>query len=386
MKYLDDYRERAADDLLERIRDTVTRSWTLMDACGAAHHLLRFANDRALPEGLGLVHGPGCPVCAMPVEALDRAIAVAAEAGVIFCTSGDLLRVPGRRGSLHDVRERHGDVRVVYSPLDALALAKKSPDHTVVFFAVGFETTAPTAAAAVREADRLGLANFVLLSAQVRMAPALAAVLEAPGHRAQAVLVAGHVGTVMGLREFEPLAERHRVPVIVTGSEPVDLLESILRAVSQLERGTHQVENQYERAVRPDGNPHARASIEAVFEPVDVAWRGLGLVPGCGLALRAQYRRFDAAARFPETVPEHEPASAGPPELPCREVVSGRLRPFDCPSFGSRCTTDRPLGAPMVSSEGPCAAYHRYRRQPRATVLDRPINDVVPTPFAPRGA
>lgn len=383
MKYLDDYRERAAEGLLERIRDTTTRSWTLMEACGAAHHLLRFAIDRALPVGLELVHGPGCPVCAMPLEALERAVALAGEPGVIFCTSGDLLLVPGCHGSLYDARERQGDVRVVYSPLDALALARKNPERTVIFFAVGFETTAPAAAAAVREADRLGLTNFVLLSAQVRMAPALAAVLEAPGRRAQAVLAAGHVGTVMGLREFERLAERHRVPVVVTGSEPVDLLEGILRAVVQLERGTHAVENQYERAVRPDGNPQARASIEAVFEPVDVAWRGLGRLPGYGLALRERYRQFDAAARFPDALPEHDPAA---PCSPCGDVVSGRLRPCDCPSFAHRCTPDRPLGAPMASPEGPCAAYHRYRRKPGGPLLERPLSNVVPTPFAPRGA
>lgn len=384
MKYLDDYRDpRAAEALLKQVRATATRPWTLMDATGGVRHLLRLGVDRALPAGLELVQGPGCPVCAMPESSVDRAVAIATRPDVIFCTSGDLLRVPGRRGTLQDAQGR-ADVRVVYSPLDALGLAKKNPERTVVFFAVGFETTAPAAAAAVREADRLGLANFTMLSAQVRMAPLLDALLAAPGRRVRAVIAAGHVGTVMGLREFGPLVRRHGVPVVVAGAEPVDLLEGILRAVVQLEGGAYELENQYERAVRPDGNPLARASIEAVFEPADVAWRGVGRLPACGLTLRERFRPFDADARFPD--PDRGP---GPTtlDLPCEKVVAGRLRPADCPAFGTRCTAVRPLGAPMASPEGTCAAYHAHARRPPDPLLDRPIHDIAPaTSCSPRGA
>lgn len=361
MKYLDEYRDAAAARaLLDRIARTVTRPWTLMEVCGGqTHNLMKFGIDRALPEGVELVHGPGCPVCVTPLEALDRAMSIAGRPGVVFATFGDMLRVPGSHENLFQVRGRGGDVRVVYSPLDAVELAKKLPDRQVVFLAVGFETTAPTAAAAVIEADRLGLHNFSLLVSHVRVPPAMEAILGAPGNRVQAFLAAGHVCTVMGYGEYFPIVEKYRVPIVVTGFEPVDLLDGILRAVRQLEEGRHEVENQYARLVRPEGNPAARAAVETVFEIIDYPWRGIGTIPASGLALKGAYRKYDARERFPD---------AGPPSVEsadCRsgEVLAGRLKPDQCPMFGTVCNPDRPLGATMVSAEGACAAYYRYRRR-----------------------
>jgi hydrogenase expression/formation protein HypD len=360
MKYLDEYRDAATmRDLLERIRRALTRPWTLMEVCGGqTHNLMKFGIDRALPNGLELVHGPGCPVCVTPLETLDRAMEIAARPDVLFCTFGDMLRVPGSRENLFGVRGHGGDVRVVYSPLDALALAVKHPDRQVVFLAVGFETTAPTAAATVIEADRLGLENFSLLVSHVRVPPAMEAILRAPGNRVQAFLAAGHVCTVMGGREYQPIARRYGVPIVITGFEPVDLLEGIWRTVRQLEQGTCAVENQYSRSVRLDGNPHAQAALEQVFEVVDYPWRGIGVLPASGLALRDRYRRFDARARFATASgPAVEPA-----ECQSGLVLAGRLKPNDCPAFATRCTPDQPLGATMVSAEGACAAYYHYRR------------------------
>ncbi len=301
MKYLDSYRDpRAAGALLEEIRRLASRPWVVQEICGGqAHNLVRFGIDRDLPEGLALAHGPGCPVCATPAETIDRALAMAGRPGVIVAAPGDLLRVPGGwgRGSLLDARESGADVRAVYSPLDALALARKNPDREVVVVAAGFETTAPAAAAAVVEAERLGLENLSLLSAFFRLAPAVAALRNAPGPRSHAVLVAGPVCAVTGVREYETLAENDQIPIIVTGPEPVDLLDAILRAVRQLEWGTHAVENQYDRAVRPDGNPQARSAIAVAFEPADACWRGLGRLPDSGLVLRDRFRQFDASAR-----------------------------------------------------------------------------------------
>lgn len=360
MKYLDEYRAAGpARALLERIRKTVTRSWTLMEVCGGqTHNLMKFGIDRALPDGVELVHGPGCPVCVTPLETLDRAMAVAARPEVTFATFGDMLRVPGSHENLFQVRSRGGDVRIVYSPLDALKLAQSNPDRQVVFLAVGFETTAPTAAAAVLEADRLGLDNFSILVSHVRVPPAMEAILASPGNRVQAFLAAGHVCTIMGYGEYFPIAARYHVPIVVTGFEPVDLLEGIWRAVRQLEEGRAEVENQYARLVRPEGNPAARSALETVFEVVDYPWRGIGPIPASGMALKGRFRRYDARERFPDAaVPSEEPDE-------CRsgEVLAGRLKPSQCPAFGTKCTPDRPLGATMVSSEGACAAYYRYRR------------------------
>jgi hydrogenase expression/formation protein HypD len=364
MKYLDAYRDpQTARALLEQIARSASRPWSLLEVCGGqAHNLVRFGIDRDLPPGLELVHGPACPVCALPAVTVDRAVAIAGRAGVIVAAPGDLLRVPGGRGreTLLEARGRGADVRAVYSPLDALALARKHPDREVVVITAGFETTAPAAAAAVVEAERLGLANLSLLCAFFRLAPAVASLLAAADDLGSAVLVAGPACAVTGLREFETLAERFRTPVIVTGPEPVDLLDAIARAVRQLEAGTYKVENQYDRAVRPDGNPQVRAAISAAFEPADASWRGLGMLPASGLILRERFRRFDASARYSEAA---RPPSA-PADCPDADLISGRLKPLGCPAFGTRCTPEHPLGPFMVSAEGVCAAFHRYRRSP----------------------
>ena len=360
MKYLDEYRAAGpARVLLEQIRRTVTRPWTLMEVCGGqTHNLMKFGIDRALPEEVELVHGPGCPVCVTPLETLDTAMAMAARPGVIFATFGDMLRVPGSHENLFDVRSRGGDVRIVYSPLDAVKLARAHPDRQVVFLAVGFETTAPAAAGAVLEADQQGLENFSVLVSHVRVPPAMEAILGSAGNRVQAFLAAGHVCTIMGCEEYYPMATRYHVPIVVTGFEPVDLLEGIWRAVQQLEEGRAEVENQYSRLVRPQGNPAARAAIETVFEIIDFPWRGIGKIPASGMALSRRYRRFDARLRFAgEVLPSVESQA-------CRsgEVLAGRLKPSQCAAFGTLCNPDHPLGATMVSAEGACAAYYRYRR------------------------
>jgi hydrogenase expression/formation protein HypD len=330
-----------------------------MEVCGGqTHNLMKFGIDRALPEEVELVHGPGCPVCVTPLETLDRAMTIAASPGVIFATFGDMLRVPGSHENLFQVRARGGDVRIVYSPLDAVNLACSNSGRQVVFLAVGFETTAPTAAGAVLEADRRRLDNFSVLVSHVRVPPAMEAILGSPGNRVQAFLAAGHVCTVMGYEEYHALAARYHVPIVVTGFEPVDLLEGIWRAVRQLEHGKAEVENQYARVVRPGGNTAARAAIDTVFETVDYPWRGIGPIPASGMALKGRYRRFDARERFPdEGKPSLESAE-------CRsgEVLAGRLKPSDCAAFGIRCSPEHPLGATMVSAEGACAAYYRYRR------------------------
>lgn len=359
MKYLDEYRAAGpARVLLSQIRQTVTQRWTIMEVCGGqTHNLMKFGIDRALPEEVELVHGPGCPVCVTPLETLDRAMAIAVRPEVIFATFGDMLRVPGSRENLFQVRSRRGDVRIVYSPLDAVNLARENPDRQVVFLAVGFETTAPTAAGAVLEADRLGLDNFSLIVSHVRVPPAIEAILGSAGNRVEAFLAAGHVCTVMGYEEYHPIAERFHVPIVVTGFEPVDLLEGIWRAVRQLEAGRAEVENQYARAVRPLGNLAARAAIETVFTVVDYPWRGIGPIPASGMALKGRYQRYDACRRFPDVTPP----SREPEECKSGEVLAGRLRPSACPAFGTRCNPDHPLGATMVSAEGACAAYFRYR-------------------------
>jgi hydrogenase expression/formation protein HypD len=360
VKYLDEYRDgQAAQRYLETLRSVVTRPWTLMEVCGGqTHAIVRYGIDELLPAGLTLIHGPGCPVCVTPVAVLDRAMRLARRPGVVFASFGDMLRVPGSETDLLHVRAEGGDVRVVYSPLDAIALAEREPDREVVFFAVGFETTAPANAIAVRLAARKELRNFSMLVAQVRVPPALEAILASPECRVQGFLAAGHVCTVMGTAEYLPLAQRHGVPVVVTGFEPLDLLQGVAMAVRQLEEGRSQVEIQYARAVRPEGNPAARAAMDDVFEVTDREWRGLGAIPASGLRLRERYARFDAERRFPDAAPP----SREDPECLAGLVLQGRRQPPACPAFGGRCTPEHPLGAPMVSSEGACAAYYRYRR------------------------
>jgi hydrogenase expression/formation protein HypD len=388
MKYLDAYRDpHAARELLDEIRQAVTRPWVVLDVCGGqAHNLLRIGADRDLPEGLELVHGPGCPVSATPAGFVDRALALAARPGAIVGAPGELLRVPGARGheTLQAAQARGADVRVVYSPLDALALARKHPDREVIGLAVGFETTAPTAAAAVLEAERLGLDNLALLTSYLRLAPAVEALWAAPGNRARAVLAPGPVAAVTGLGPFAPLVERFGATVVVVGPGPVDLLDGLARAVRRLERGEPAVENQYARAVRPDGNPQAQATIAAVFEPTAARWRGLGLVAASGLTLRPHFHRFDASARYPEA---RDDAPAVPSsECGDGDVVAGRCAPAGCPAFGTRCTPAHPLGASMVAAEGTCAAYYRFRRpvDPNATPSPGTV-PVLPEPAYPGG-
>ena len=362
MRFVDEYRDQAAAQrYLELIARTVTRPWTLMEICGGqTHTFVKSGVDRMLPESLTLVHGPGCPVCVTPLERIDRALAIAARPEVIFTSFGDMLRVPGSAADLLSVKARGGDVRMVYSPLDAVALARKHPDRQVVFFAVGFETTAPANAMAVWQADKLGLANFTILSSHVLVPPAMEAILGSPATRVQGFLAAGHVCAVMGYEEYEPIAARHRVPIVVTGFEPLDLLQGVYLAVRALEEGRVGVENQYARAVTREGNRPAQALMRQVFEVCDRAWRGIGVIPASGLALRPAYARFDAAQRF-------DVGAISPRESPlciAGRIMQGLAKPHQCSAFGTLCTPEHPLGAPMVSSEGACAAYYQYARKP----------------------
>ncbi len=362
MRFVDEYRDdRIARALVEEIHRTATRPWTVMEVCGGqTHTLIRSGIDELLAPTISLVHGPGCPVCVTPLALIDEAIAIAKRPDAILCSFGDMLRVPGSSEDLLMARAAGGDVRVVYSPLDALEVARRNPDRIVVFFGVGFETTAPANAMAVLQAARLGIENFALLVAHVLVPPAIVAILATPGNRVQGFLAPGHVCAVQGWREYEPLARDHRVPIVVTGFEPVDLLEGILMLVRQLEEGRHEVENQYVRAVVREGNQQAQAVVAEVFETCDRAWRGIGVIPKSGLRLREPYRRFDAEVRFPR---EGAPASESEICI-AGEVLTGRARPDRCPAYGTLCTPSTPLGAPMVSSEGACAAYYLAGRPP----------------------
>ncbi len=363
MKYVAEYREpEQVRRLADRIRNTVTRPWNIMEVCGGqTHSIVRFALDELLPPQLQLIHGPGCPVCVTPVEMIDKALAIAARPEVIFCSFGDMLRVPGSQKSLLEVKSQGADVRIVYSPLDAVTLAEKHPDRQVVFFAVGFETTAPANAMAVVQAKRLQLDNFSMLVSHVLVPPALRAVLDSPSCCVQGFLAAGHVCAIMGFDEYQPIAQKYHVPIVVTGFEPLDILQGVSMCVLQLEQGRAEVENQYARAVRREGNLPAIQCIHQVFEPVARKWRGIGEIPSSGLRLRDAYAEFDADRRFGV---QHMTADE-PAECIAGEVLQGHKKPHDCTAFGLRCTPEHPLGAPMVSSEGACAAYYRYRRRDR---------------------
>lgn len=360
MRFVDEYRDAGAvRRAVDAVRSRVTRPWTLMEVCGGQTHAILASGLDALLEGcVELLHGPGCPVCVTPLETLDRALALGERPEVTLCSFGDMLRVPGSRGDLFGARARGADVRVVYSPLDAVRLATALPERQVVFLAVGFETTAPTVAGALRWARHLRLANFSVLLAHVRVPPALEAIASAPGARVDGFLAAGHVCTVMGTGEYHGIAARHHLPVVVTGFEPLDLLHGTALAVDQLERGEAYVEIQYRRAARPEGNPAARALVEEVFRVADRPWRGIGTIPDGGLALREAWADFDAERRFAGPA---GPAPAEPAACRAADVLRGTLRPPRCPEFGRGCTPEHPLGAPMVSSEGACAAYFRYR-------------------------
>ncbi len=360
MKYVEEFADpEAARRILGRIAARTTRRWKIMEVCGGqTHAILRHGIDQLLPEEIELIHGPGCPVCVTPIELIDRALAIAARPEVVFCSFGDMLRVPGSDGDLFSVRAGGGDVRVVYSPLDALTVAEDNPSKEVVFFAVGFETTAPANALAVIEARRRGLTNFSILVSHVRVPPALRSILESPDSEIDGFLAAGHVCTVMGDQEYRALVAEFGVPIVITGFEPVDVLEGIHRVVAQLEAGTAEVDNAYPRAVRAEGNRVAREMIETVFAATDRAWRGVGTIPDSGWRLAPEFGAFDAELLFEvaDVVAEEDPV--------CRagEVLLGVLRPSDCEAFGTSCTPRTPLGAPMVSTEGACAAYHRYGR------------------------
>lgn len=360
MKYLDEYRDpRMVAHLAAAIRDCVTRPCTLMEVCGGqTHNIMKSGIEAMLPESVSLVHGPGCPVCVTPIALIDTAIAIAARPDVIFTSFGDMLRVPGSRQSLAGAKAAGADVRMVYSPLDALQLAGAHPDRQVVFFAVGFETTAPANAMAVWQAGRLGVENFSILVAHVLVPPAMEAILNSPNCRIQGFLAPGHVCAITGFRDYEAIAARYGVPIVVTGFEPMDILEGVLMCVRQLESGRIVVENQYGRAVRREGNVAAQSKVAEVFEVSRRTWRGIGEIPASGLRLRGDYRRFDAEERFGiDAQPAGEPA-----ECISGLVLQGMKKPYHCPAFGARCTPERPLGAPMVSSEGACAAYYLYGR------------------------
>ena len=361
MKYLDEYRDAdLTRKLLAELRKTITRPWTLMEVCGGqTHSIIRSGLDRMLPPELTLVHGPGCPVCVTPLQQVDKAIALASLPGVIFCSYGDMLRVPGSSRDLFAVKAAGGDVRIVYSPLDALKVAADNPARTVVFFAIGFETTAPANAMAVLQARSRGLTNFAVLVSHVTVPAAIRALMDSPDVQVDGFLAAGHVCTVMGFWEYEPLAEKYRIPIVVTGFEPVDLMHGILKCVRQLEAGTHTVENAYERSVSREGNQPAQAVIRQVFEITDRAWRGIGVIPMSGYRLRPELAAFDAELRFPEVQAIETRES---PLCISGLVLQGRRKPSECPAFGRQCTPQSPLGATMVSSEGACAAYYRYGR------------------------
>ncbi|NNE45920.1 MAG: hydrogenase formation protein HypD [Rhodothermales bacterium] len=360
MKYLDEFRDPdIARKILGEIRRVTTRPWVIMEICGGqTHSIIKNGIHQLLPDEIELVHGPGCPVCVTPLELIDRAVAIASKPGVIFTSFGDMLRVPGSRKDLFMVKSEGGDVRVVYSPLDAVKLARDNPDRHVVFFAVGFETTAPNNAMAVWQAHREGLDNFSVLVSHVLVPPAMSALLSSPNNRVQGYLAAGHVCTIMGWEEYEPIVEQFRVPVVVTGFEPVDILEGVLMVVTQLEQGISRVENQYSRAVRREGNMPARDLIRRVFEISDRKWRGIGSIPMSGFKLRAEFAAHDAELLFDAgaiQVDEPEICISG-------LVLQGLKKPYECPAFGKECTPMTPLGATMVSTEGACAAYHSYHR------------------------
>jgi hydrogenase expression/formation protein HypD len=362
MKFIDEYRDpRRLQERLQAVRALCTRRWTIMDVCGGqTHSLLRHGVEAALEDCVELIHGPGCPVCVTPADVIDEAIELALRHGATVASFGDMLRVPGRTGSLLQARAHGGDIRTVYGPSDAVSLARKNPDREVVFLAVGFETTVPSTALAVLQAEELGVSTFSMLAHHVRVEPAMRALAADPASRISGFLAAGHVCTVTGYEELEPLAAGFHLPVVVTGFEPVDLAEGLFGCVQQLEHGEAVVENRYPRCVRRQGNSAARRLIERVFAVCDLSWRGFGTLRHGGYAFRPEYERFDARRRF--AMKSQSPNSEDAAERYCATVLSGRIKPPECPLFGSACTPESPRGAPMVSSEGACAAYFRYAR------------------------
>ncbi len=360
MKYLQEFRDPVlAKKLFDEIESVTTKKWAIMEVCGGqTHSIIRNGIDQLLPEKIELIHGPGCPVCVTPLELIDKALAIAAKPDVIFCSFGDMLRVPGSEKDLFRIKSEGGDIRTVYSPLDALKIAKENPDKEVVFFGVGFETTAPANAMTIFQAKKQNVTNFSMLVSHVLVPPAIAAIMESPTNRVNAFLAAGHVCSIMGFSEYPPLTEKYKMPIVVTGFEPLDVLEGIRRAVIQLEANEAKVENAYERVVNYEGNIAAQKMLADVFETKDRAWRGIGVIPHSGWSLNENFRDFDAEYKFDVTgivTHESELCHSG-------EVLQGMIKPHECPAFGKECTPRKPLGATMVSSEGACAAYYNYGR------------------------
>ena len=374
MKYIDEFNDpELAKRLLDDIHATVKQPWAIMEVCGGqTHSIIRHGIDQLIPDQVEMIHGPGCPVCVTPLELIDKALEIASRPEVIFCSFGDMLRVPGSDRDLFRVKSEGGDIRVVYSPLDALKLARENPDREVVFFGIGFETTAPPNAMAVFQAKRLGVPNFSMLVSHVRVPPAIDAIMQSPACRVQAFLAAGHVCSVMGTQEYPPLVERYSVPIVVTGFEPLDILEGIRHTVHQLERGESYLDNAYARAVPPEGNLAARKLLSEVFTVTDRGWRGIGVIPDSGWRLSETYRDFDAEYRF-QVGDIHTDESAV-----CRsgEVLQGLIKPHECAAFGTQCTPRNPLGATMVSSEGACAAYYLYRRLTTPSTSQREVASI----------
>jgi hydrogenase expression/formation protein HypD len=360
MKFLDEYRdEKMASRMVDKIHRLVKHPWVIMEVCGGqTHTIVKYGIDELLPKEVTLVHGPGCPVCVTPLEMIDKALEIASRPDVIFTSFGDMLRVPGSKRDLFAVKSEGGDVRIVYSPLDALKIAQNNPNKRVVFFAVGFETTAPANAMAVWQAHRLGIKNFSILVSHVLVPPSMASILQSPYNRVRGFLAAGHVCTVMGWREYEPIAACYKVPIVVTGFEPLDILEGVYMTLKQLEEGRAEVENQYVRAVRRDGNIPAQKLIFSVFEVADRKWRGIGIIPKSGYKLKYEFREHDAERIFDVDSIEAEESSM----CISGQVLKGLKKPHECPAFGKECTPEHPLGATMVSSEGACAAYYNYGR------------------------
>jgi hydrogenase expression/formation protein HypD len=360
MKYLDEYRDgRVANIIADEIHRTATKPWVLMEVCGGqTHSIVKYGLDYLLPPNIELVHGPGCPVCVTSLEMIDRAHAIARRPDVIFCSFGDMLRVPGSNGDLLKIKAESGNVRIVYSPLDCLKLARANPDKKVVFFAIGFETTAPANAMSVWQAKREGIANFSVLVSHVLVPPSITGILQSPRNRVQGFLGPGHVCAISGWTEYEPIVDRYRVPVVITGFEPVDILQGVLMAVRQLEQSRAELENAYGRAVRREGNVEAQKMIGRVFEVCDRAWRGIGIIPKSGYKLSYEFRDYDAERIFEvQSICAVEPS-----ECISGQVLKGLAKPPDCAAFGTRCTPETPMGATMVSAEGACAAYYNYGR------------------------
>jgi hydrogenase expression/formation protein HypD len=373
VKYLDEFRDpELAKRLFDDIARITTKPWAIMEVCGGqTHSIIRNGIDQLLPDQIELIHGPGCPVCVTPLGVIDKALEIASQPGVIFCSFGDMLRVPGSGRDLFQVKSEGGDVRVVYSPLDAVNLAADNPDREVVLFAIGFETTAPANAMAVHLAKRRGLTNFSVLVSHVLVPPAIEAIVSSATNRVDGFLAAGHVCSVMGTWQYGPLVERFGVPIVVTGFEPLDVLDGIRRVVVQLEAGTAELENAYERVVTERGNSPAQAMLDDVFEVCDRQWRGIGEIPSSGWRLSSRYAEFDAETRFGVSeidTPESDLCRSG-------EVLQGLIKPHECAAFGKECTPRSPLGATMVSSEGACAAYYQYRR---LDLIDKPNKTPVP--------